>query len=161
MTDAAPSTRPANAADTALLQGPVPTPAQQGAAPAVPAHVSPTQVAPMPATAPAVALPAGVADQLARIEDKASRIEDKYARSEALLARVEDRVEEAGARMNEAARQADLAALRNEVRAIAERTRRLPGAGALIVTAVVTAVLTVALTLVAQRLNLQGLIPLR
>ncbi len=98
-------------------------------------------------------------DQLARIEDKCSRIEDKYARSEALLSRVEDKVDGAAGRMNEAARQSDLAALRSEMRGVSERTRRLPGTGALVLTAVITAVLTVALMVAVQRLNLDGLLP--
>ena len=63
--------------------------------------------------------------------------------------------------MNDAARQSDVAALRTEVRAISERTRRIPGAGALILTAIITAVLTVVLTIAVQRLNLQGLFPQR
>ncbi len=67
----------------------------------------------------------------------------------------------AAERMNDAARQSDLAALRSEVRALSDRTRRLPGLGALIVTAAVTAVLTVALLLAAQRLNLAGLLSSR
>lgn len=100
-------------------------------------------------------------DQLARIEDKCARIEDKYARSEALLSRVDEKVENAAARMNEAARQSDLAALRSEVRTIADRTRRLPGSGALVLTAVITAVLTVVLTIAAQRLHLDTLLPPR
>ena len=95
-------------------------------------------------------------DQLARIEDKCSRIEDKYARSEALLSRVEEKVEGAAGRMNEAARQSDLSALRSEVRAIADRTRGLPGSGALVLTAIITAVLTVALTIAAQRFHLDA-----
>ncbi|CAA2099988.1 hypothetical protein MBUL_00444 [Methylobacterium bullatum] len=97
-------------------------------------------------------------DQLARIEDKCARIEDKYARSEALLSRVEEKIEGATARMSEAARQSDLAALRSEVRAVADRTRRLPGSGALVLTAIITAVLTVVLTIAAQRFHLDGLI---
>lgn len=100
-------------------------------------------------------------DQLARIEDKCARIEDKYARSEALLSRVEEQVEGAAGRMNEAARQSDLSALRSEVRAIADRTRGLPGSGALVLTAVITAVLTVALTIAAQRFHLDALLPPR
>lgn len=121
-----------------------------------------------PQAAPATALPAGpttpipaahLFDQLARIEDKCSRIEDKYARSEALLSRVEDKVDGAAGRMSEAARQSDLAALRNEMRGLTERTRRLPGTGALVLTAVIAAVLTVALMIAAQRLNLDGLLP--
>lgn len=100
-------------------------------------------------------------DQLARIEDKCARIEDKYARSEALLSRVEEKIEGATTRMSEAARQSDLAALRSEVRAVADRTRRLPGSGALVLTAVITAVLTVALTIAAQRFHLDGLLPPR
>lgn len=101
------------------------------------------------------------ADQLARIEDKCARIEDKYARSEALLSRVEEKIEGASTRMSEAARQSDLAALRSEVRAVADRTRRLPGSGALVLTAVITAVLTVVLTIAAQRFHLDGLLPPR
>ncbi|NEU12255.1 hypothetical protein G3T14_08925 [Methylobacterium sp. BTF04] len=100
-------------------------------------------------------------DQLARIEDKCARIEDKYARSEALLSRVEEKMDGAAARMNEAARQSDLAALRSEVRAVADRTRGLPGSGALVLTAVITAVLTVALTIAAQRFHLDALLPPR
>lgn len=98
-------------------------------------------------------------DQLARIEDKCARIEDKYARSEALLSRMEEKVEGASQRMNESARQADVTALRSEVRAIADRTKRLPGAGALVLTAIITAVLTVVLMIAVQRLNLQAMIP--
>lgn len=100
-------------------------------------------------------------DQLARIEDKCSRIEDKYARSEALLSRVEEKVEGAAGRMNDAARQSDLSALRSEVRAIADRTRGLPGSGALVLTAIITAVLTVALTIAAQRFHLDAMLPPR
>ena len=98
-------------------------------------------------------------DQLARIEDKCSRIEDKYARSESLLSRVEDKVDNAAGRMNEAARQSDLAALRTEMRGLSERTRRLPGTGALVLTAVITAVLTVVLMVAVQRMNLDRLLP--
>lgn len=98
-------------------------------------------------------------DQLARIEDKAARIEEKYARSEALLARVEDKIEAATARMSDSARQADVAAIRSELRAVSERTRRLPGAGALVVTAVVTAILTAVLIVAAQRYNLAAMLP--
>ena len=137
-------------------------------------HGSPGEPGFMPATAaasppqPAIDRPAAQShaipanqlfDQLARIEDKCSRIEDKYARSEALLSRVEDKVDGAAGRMNEAARQSDLAALRTEMRGLSERTRRLPGTGALVLTALITAVLTVALTIAAQRLNLDGLLP--
>jgi len=123
-------------------------------------------VAPAPAQVPAIGkaeLPAASAvnhaDQLARIEDKAARIEDKYARSEALLSRVEDKVENASSRMNEAARQADLASLRSEVRGMADRINRLPGTGALVLTALITAVLTVALMVAVQRANLDKLLP--
>ena len=72
---------------------------------------------------------------------------------------MEDKVENASTRMNEAARQSDLAALRTEVRAVGDRTKRLPGAGALVLTAVITAVLTVVLMVAVQRLNLQNLLP--
>lgn len=105
------------------------------------------------------AAPVNHSDQLARIEDKAARIEDKYARSEALLSRVEDKVENASSRMNEAARQADLASLRSEVRGMADRINRLPGTGALVLTALITAVLTVALMVAVQRANLDKLLP--
>ncbi|MEH3119449.1 MAG: hypothetical protein PGN25_18180 [Methylorubrum populi] len=99
------------------------------------------------------------ADQLARIEDKTARIEDKYARSEALLSRVEEKVESASTRMNDAARQADLSSLRSEVRTLSDRIGRLPGTGALVLTAIVTAVLTVALMVAVQRLNLDRMLP--
>lgn len=141
------------------------TDASQGS-PAVPGFIPATSAAspPQPASdTPGThshAIPANqLFDQLARIEDKCSRIEDKYARSEALLSRVEDKVDGAAGRMNEAARQSDLAALRTEMRGLSERTRRLPGTGALILTALVTAILTVALTIAAQRLNLDSLLP--
>ena len=123
-----------------------------------------------PQAAPAAAFPAGpntpipaahLFDQLARIEDKCSRIEDKYARSESLLTRVEDKIESAASRMNETARQSDLAALRTEMRGLNERTRRLPGTGALVLTAIITAVLTVVLMVAVQRLNLDSLLPPR
>ena len=130
---------------------PVHVPAPAG--PATPAVVQ---------SSPAHAIPSSqMFDQLARIEDKCSRIEDKYARSEALLSRVEDKMEGAATRMNEAARQSDLAALRTETRALSERTRRLPGSGALVLTAVITSVLTVVLMVAVQRLNLDGLLPPR
>ncbi len=83
------------------------------------------------------------------------------AGSEALLSRVEDKVENAANRMNESARQSDLAALRTEMRGLAERTRRLPGTGALVLTAVITAILTVVLMVAVQRLNLDRLLPQR
>jgi hypothetical protein len=60
--------------------------------------------------------------------------------------------------MNESARQSDLAALRTEMRGLADRTRRLPGTGALVLTAVITAILTVVLMVAVQRLNLDRLI---
>ncbi|WP_342104322.1 hypothetical protein [Methylobacterium sp. SI9] len=129
---------------------------------ATPNAVQPVpQSAPPPAGgSPSHALPANqLFDQLARIEDKCSRIEDKYARSEALLSRVEDKVENATSRMNESARQTDLAALRAEMRGISERTRRLPGTGALVLTAVITAILTVVLMVAVERLNLGRLLP--
>ncbi|WP_236960583.1 hypothetical protein [Methylobacterium durans] len=63
--------------------------------------------------------------------------------------------------MNEAARQSDLAALRTEVRAVSDRTKRLPGAGALVLTAIITAVVTVVLMIAVQRLHLDALIPQR
>jgi hypothetical protein len=125
----------------------------------------PVSAAPAPAPAPSLAkaeapaAPVNHSDQLARIEDKAARIEDKYARSEALLSRVEDKVENASSRMNEAARQADLASLRSEVRGMADRINRLPGTGALVLTALITAVLTVALMVAVQRANLDKLLP--
>lgn len=100
-------------------------------------------------------------DQLARIEDKTARIEDKYARSEALLSRVEEKVEAAAARMNEAARQSDLASLRGELRGMSDRVRRMPGTGALVLTAIITSVLTVVLMVAVQRLNLDHLLPPR
>jgi hypothetical protein len=87
-------------------------------------------------------------DQLARIEDKVARIEEKYARSEAILQRVGSTVETATGRMNEVASQAELSALRDQV-------RRLPGMGALIVTAVITALLTAALVFVLQQSGLR------
>ena len=136
----------------------------------IPATPAPT---PPSAAKPAVALsqpsvgraelpssgPVSHADQLARIEDKTARIEDKYARSEALLSRVEEKVESASTRMNEAARQADLSSLRSEVRGLSDRVSRLPGTGALVLTALITAVLTVALMVAVQRLNLDRMLP--
>lgn len=130
----------------------------------------PASAAPSPAAASTVkpttdkaglsdAAPVNSSDQLARIEDKTARIEDKYARSEALLSRVEEKVENASSRMNEAARQADLASLRGEVRGMADRINRLPGTGALVLTALITAVLTVALMVAVQRANLDKLLP--
>lgn len=125
----------------------------------------PTSSATVPATVgkaePIPHSPSSHSDQLARIEDKTARIEDKYARSEALLSRVEEKVEGAATRMNDAARQSDLAALRGEVRGINERVRKVPGTGALIVTAVITSVLTVALLLLAQGLHLEKYVPQR
>jgi hypothetical protein len=88
-------------------------------------------------------------DQLSRIEDKTARIEEKYARSEAILQRVGSTVEAATSRMNEVASQADLAALRDQV-------RRLPGTGALIMTAMLTALLTAALVYAAMRFGMPG-----
>ena len=44
---------------------------------------------------------------------------------------------------------------------IAARTRRLPGTGALVLTAVITAILTVVLMVAVQRLNLDRLLPQR
>ena len=131
------------------------TPAAPPPAASAPASPPPTVGRPEPLPA----APVNHADQLARIEDKAARIEDKYARSEALLSRVEERVEAATARMNEGARQADLASLRGEVRGMAERVNRLPGTGALVLTALITAVLTVALMVAVQRLNLDKMLP--
>lgn len=126
-----------------------------------PVDAPPATVSNVPARAEPAVTPGAspVGDQLARIEDKCARIEDKYARSEALLSRVDDKIEGAANRMNEAARQSDLAALRSEVRAIGDRTRRLPGAGALVLTAVITALLTVVLMIAVQRLNLEALLP--
>ncbi|GJD42485.1 hypothetical protein AFCDBAGC_0323 [Methylobacterium cerastii] len=133
--------------------------------PAATTHVETARVEAKPAIPGAsVATPIAanqLFDQLARIEDKTSRIEDKYARSESLLTRVEDKVEGASNRMNEAARQSDLAALRSEMRGLTERTRRLPGTGALVLTAIITAVLTVVLMVAVQRLNLDSLLPPR
>ena len=54
-----------------------------------------------------------------------------------------------------------LAALRTEMRGLTDRTRRLPGTGALVLTAVITAVLTVVLMVAVQRLNLDSLLPPR
>ncbi len=85
-------------------------------------------------------------DQLSRIEEKTARIEEKYARSEALLQRYGDKIEAATGRMGEVALQADLVAVREEVGALARRFGRLPGFGALMLTAVVTAILTAAVT---------------
>ena len=101
-------------------------------------------------------------DQLARIEDKCSRIEDKYARSEALLSRVEDKVEgavEPDERGGPPIRSRGPAHAR--CAALADRTRRLPGTGALVLTAIITAVLTVVLMVAVQRLNLDRLLPPR
>ena len=135
------------------------SPAGQGFIPVAPAASPPPSVTDKPVVQ-SHAIPANqLFDQLARIEDKCSRIEDKYARSESLLSRVEDKVDGAASRMNEAARQSDLAALRTEMRGLSERTRRLPGTGALVLTAVITAVLTVVLMIAVQRLNLDSLLP--
>ncbi|WP_019906863.1 hypothetical protein [Methylobacterium sp. 77] len=147
----APETRPSEIGGTA----PSPVPETQAIANQ---HAAPKAVV---ARAETLSQPAPGGDQLARIEDKCARIEDKYARSEALLSRVEEKIEGATTRMSEAARQSDLAALRSEVRAVADRTRRLPGSGALVLTAIVTAVLTVVLTIAAQRFHLDGLLPPR
>ena len=62
-------------------------------------------------------------------------------------------------RMNDAARQADLSWLRSEVRTLSDRVGRLPGTGALVLTAIITAVLTVALMVAVQRLNLDRMLP--
>jgi len=130
----------------------------------IPAGQTPKPAAsPAPVVGWAETLPAAAnhGDQLARIEDKAARIEDKYARSEALLSRVEEKVEGASARMNEAARQSDLASLRGEVRGMGDKIRRMPGTGALVLTAIITSVLTVVLMVAVQRLNLDHLLPPR
>jgi hypothetical protein len=128
--------------------------------PAPSAAVTPVPPAPSVGKAELPASGAGHhADQLARIEDKTARIEDKYARSEALLSRVEEKVDSASARMNDAARQADLSSLRSEVRTLSDRVGRLPGTGALVLTAIITAVLTVALMVAVQRLNLDRMLP--
>ena len=132
---------------------PAPAPPPASATPTAQPHQPSVGRAELPAA------PVSHADQLARIEDKAARIEDKYARSEALLSRVEEKVEGASARMNESARQADLASLRGEVRGMADRVARLPGTGALVLTALITSVLTVALMVVVQRANLDRLLP--
>lgn len=150
MTETSPTGRdfiPATSADPA----PSPAPVSAGTPPVVVGRAEPLP--------PAASAPGG--DQLTRIEDKCARIEDKYARSEALLSRVEEKVDGAAGRMNEAARQSDLAALRSEVRAVADRTRGLPGSGALVLTAIITAVLTVALTIAAQRFHLDAMLPPR
>lgn len=135
------------------------TPAPATPAPAAPSAPPPVTRATAGPAETAASAPVNVADQLARIEDKAARIEDKYARSEALLSRVEEKVEGASARMNESARQADLASLRGEVRGMADRVARLPGTGALVLTALITSVLTVALIVAVQRANLDRLLP--
>ena len=98
-------------------------------------------------------------DQLSRVEEKAARIEEKYARTEALLMRVEDKVEKAAGRMGEAARQADLAAMRGEVAALANRVRRLPGFGSLLVVGLLASLLGAALTLAALRYGVPGVLP--
>ncbi|MGU3359958.1 hypothetical protein ACLBWX_06445 [Methylobacterium sp. M6A4_1b] len=134
--------------------GPASAATPTGSVPVTPVVIGKAEPLSVHGTAPS-------SDQLARIEDKCSRIEDKYARSEALLSRVEEKVEGAAGRMNEAARQSDLSALRSEVRAIADRTRGLPGSGALVLTAIITAVLTVALTIAAQRFHLDAMLPPR
>jgi hypothetical protein len=126
---------------------------------ATPSPAAASTVKPTADRAGLSAAPVNSSDQLARIEDKTARIEDKYARSEALLSRVEEKVENASSRMNEAARQADLASLRGEVRGMADRINRLPGTGALVLTALITAVLTVALMVAVQRANLDKLLP--
>ncbi len=147
MTDASPPS--SNQPDFSSVASPASSSSVTAAGPVV--QTTPTSANAIPANQ--------LFDQLARIEDKCSRIEDKYARSEALLSRVEDKVEGATTRMNEAARQSDLAALRTEMRGLSERTRRLPGTGALVLTAVITAILTVVLMIAVQRLNLDGLLP--
>lgn len=91
----------------------------------------------------------GAIDQLSRIEDKTARIEEKYARSEALLLRVGEKVEAATSRMGDVALQADLTAL-------SQRVRRLPGVGALIVTAILTAVLTAAAVYALMKYGVPG-----
>ena len=128
-------------------------------------------IPPSSSPAPASAAPAAVPAQpsVGRAElpasgainhaDQLARIEDKYARSEALLSRVEEKVESSSARMNDAARQADLSSLRSEVRTLSDRVGRLPGTGALVLTAIITAVLTVALMVAVQRLNLDRMLP--
>ncbi len=103
----------------------------------------------MPAPPPAASRMAAAGDrpgldQLARIEEKAARIEEKYARSEALLLRVEMKVETATGVTGELARQADLAAL-------STRVARLPGFGALILTALLAAVGSAGLIIAVMR----------
>ena len=135
----------------------IPAPSSSSAPPAT---VTPAAASPSVGKAELPAFGAvNHADQLARIEDKTARIEDKYARSEALLSRVEEKVESASTRMNDAARQVDLSSLRSEVRTLSDRVGRLPGTGALVLTAIITAVLTVALMVAVQRLNLDRMLP--
>jgi hypothetical protein len=97
-------------------------------------------------------------DQLSRIEEKTARIEEKYARTEFLMQRVQDKVEAAAGRMGEVALQSDLVAARERLNELGTRVRRLPGVGALFLTALVTAVLAAAFTLAAQK-YLPGLLP--
>jgi len=108
--------------------------------------------APPPSSGDAGASPArGALDQLSRIEDKVSRIEEKYARTEFVMQRVQDKVETAMGRMNEVALQSDLVAMRNQLAANADRLRRVPGFGALLLTGIVTAMLAAGLVIAALR----------
>lgn len=93
-----------------------------------------------------------VLDQLARIEDKLARVEEKYARSEALLLRVEDRVEHTTGVAGGLARQQDLEQLSG-------RVGRLPGFGALILTAIIAGIFAAVFTVAAQRYGIPGLTP--
>jgi hypothetical protein len=100
-----------------------------------------------------------IAEQLARIEDKTARIEEKYARSESFMQRVGDKVDAATGRMGEVALQSDLKAVRAELTSVARRVGGLPGASALVVTALVTAVLTAGMVVAALKYGVPGLLP--
>ena len=116
-----------------------------------PSQPAATQVAPPPTDPDVAAGPASGLDQLSRIEDKTARIEEKYARSEARMQRVVDKVDTAMDRMGNVALQSDLAAVRGEVGIISRRIKRLPGFGAMLLTAAVTAVLTAGIIIALLR----------
>ncbi len=114
-----------------------------------------------PEPAPGARGESGGFDQLSRIEDKTARIEEKYARSEARMQRVVDKVDAAMDRFSNVALQSDLAAVRGEVGLINRRMKKLPGFGALMLTALASAVLTAAVIILLFKYGGGFLTPVR
>jgi hypothetical protein len=103
-----------------------------------------------PSPPPAHRSTPGDDERLRRIEDKASRLEEKYARTEAMMARLEDKVLAASDRTQQLATQSDL-------RALSARVGRVPGFGALIVTAVLAGILAAIFTVLVLRYGVPGI----